>query len=300
MKLFIILSISILAVIFGRINLPTPDSSSFAKETFWVDKVFSSNNNNIIVYGDSRVYRGVSIDDLLGINQQYKGLNLGFNSSGINDDIFEFINKKINRNADYKIIILGVTPNLFTEKAALNSHYNEIKGSTRSEVLLKMYIYTYLETFDRRTPLDLYYSIYEKSNRYRFIETFHKRGWVESVATPIDTNGACANYQLEFSKGKSLKENQQKLLNQISLWKQKGIKVYAFEPPISNSLKQIELQYSGFNYKSFITQFQIKGGIWLDIPKNKWKTYDGSHLKGDDSKSFSNYLGKIILSDLKN
>lgn len=296
MKLPITISFLVLALVAGHKILPVPDSSSFSKDSFWTKKVFGSNENSVVVYGDSRVYRGISIQEFIGNNMEYKGVNLGFNSSGVNDGIFELIDKKLNSENSTKIIVLGITPNLFTNLASKNSHYDEIKNLAYSEVLLRLTIYPYLTPYDRRTPLDVYYSLRNSKNRYQYFETFHENGWVESITIPIDTNAACESYKNEFLKGKSLEKNQTALLNQILVWKKKGIEVFAFQPPISGSLENVEDEYSDFKYDPFVSHFEKNGGVWIDLPKNKWATYDGSHLIGKEAKKFSRYLGSIIFN----
>ena len=53
------------------------------KEFFWVEKTHSNKKADIVIAGDSRVYRGFSTQDFIKeLNTNYTALNLGYSSAG--------------------------------------------------------------------------------------------------------------------------------------------------------------------------------------------------------------------------
>ena len=73
-----------------------------------------------------------------------------------------------------------------------------------------------------------------------------------------------------------------------------GIKVYAFRPPATEEMLEVENKYSGFDEATFVSFFEAAGGTWLEVEQTKYPSYDGSHLCPDGAIDFSHDLARLI------
>jgi hypothetical protein len=84
------------------------------------------------------------------------------------------------------------------------------------------------------------------------------------------------------------------LIRQTKQWSRAGIHVYAFRPPTTHNMIQLENELSGFDEKNFKIRFANAGGTWLDVNQTAYVSYDGSHLHRDAALQFSLDLAEIL------
>jgi hypothetical protein len=88
---------------------------------FWVVKTHIQKNFDIVLLGDSRVYRGISPFTMEQILTGFRIFNFGYSSGGLNKYMYEEANKKIDQNSCVKSIVFGISPNSLTSSTAQNS-----------------------------------------------------------------------------------------------------------------------------------------------------------------------------------
>ena len=90
-QFYIMMGLSLVLIYMVGTMRPQPMSSVIDKEKFWADKVHAKTKYNVIVAGDSRVYRGIASRVISEELDGLKVLNFGFSSGGLNTEIFNEI-----------------------------------------------------------------------------------------------------------------------------------------------------------------------------------------------------------------
>lgn len=72
-----------------------------------------------------------------------------------------------------------------------------------------------------------------------------------------------------------------------------GLRLFAFRPPVSKELRNLEDELSHFDQMAFIKEFK-KWGEWIEVPPFAFVTSDGSHLEAAEAVEFSALLAKEI------
>jgi hypothetical protein len=123
----------------------------------------------------------------------------------------------------------------------------------------------------------------------------HLDGWVESDNPSESIDAALYTYRHWFGKEKISKELFNYVLEQVQKWREQGYTVFAFRPPVSRKMENLENAKSGYDESLIKNEFSNAGGIWIDIEdRYAYKTYDGSHLTSESARLLSKYIAKFI------
>ncbi len=292
--LFAVLISGIAIYFFGRIK---PSSNGFLSKHCFAEKTFTKEKFDIIIFGDSRIYRGVSPDEMKKeIGSSEKILNFGYSGGGFSKQIFDAIEKKLDSRGE-KIIILGITPHSLTDDAAGNNQFNEFLNKKREEVIEELYLYKFLNFFEPTSIADIKMSFDDSVNIY--YETYFENGWVASNNKFPNPNEALPLYKKEFEQGKVNATIVNSLIVQIGIWHSAGITVYAFRPPTTEKMVKLENSMSSFDEKNISDRISAAGGIWLNIPLTGFISYDGSHLNEESAIKLSDTLATLIKKNFK-
>ncbi len=263
-------------------------------KNFWLKKTFDNNKYDVIICGDSRVYRGVSPQAMNSEFENTDILNFGFSSGGYSDIMYRAINHRLDSKSERKILILGISPYSLTPRAAQNKslyHYQNIKREERIE---NQYFSGVLEFFIPFTPIELERKMIGKSFLNPKIETFNSSGWVASDFVNRDPEYALKSYQTTFNNNQVSEQLVHKLCLQISEWKSEDIEIYAYRPPTTNKMVTLEDSLSGFKQSEIILALKEAGAQWIDLSDQTYYSYDGSHLQEKSAIQFSIDLAQKI------
>ncbi len=285
----------IFAVIIALVTDNKMDDENY--KALFVHKVFTTEKYNLVIAGDSRIYRGVSAE-IIGKKLKLKALNLGFSSGGHSKLLFDLIDTHLDKKSPNKIIILGITPVSLTDRAANNGHIKRVLNRKKEEVLEYEYLFPVKLFFAPTTPYKIRKKLSNKKyNDYR--QEFHiNDGWIASwYDSPIPYR-ALKSYKNQFTKTTVNKQLIQNLYKKVSEWKAEGITIYGFYPPSSANMNELEKNLSGFDNKKFINGFLNAGGCWINIEKHYF-SFDGSHLEKESAIRLSNEIAdKILRNDI--
>ncbi len=271
---------------------PQNNSSEYVRQWFWVNKTYPYKNFNMVIYGDSRVYRGINPQKFREVFPSMDVINLGYSSGGINKEMLEFAYSKLS-SKDKKIIVLGITPFSLTEKARENKHFHQEYYRPKGEVWERKFIYPFLTAFE---PFDI--NPFSKKNNY--VQKYHPSGWVESYKIQADTLFALPSYRKQLSETVISSTSIEELRNFITEKSKKGDLIFGFRPPTPKSMETLEDNLTGMTKEKMKEIFDKSGGVWLSIPnRNKYLSYDGSHLHFNAANKLSLFLAKQIKSYLK-
>jgi len=289
-----------LIVLFGSIKPQPIDPLVANKEKsnwFWSYKVHNKKTYDVVLVGDSRLYRGVSTSAMRSVlGDDFRIFNFGFSSGGINTQMIEAAQSRLADNSKNKTIIFSVTPYSLTMDSAQNKHYLNELIRPKEEVLQRLAYSPRWDFFKPVSPSLLRYSIRgrQKKPAIMYYEDFYPGGWVGSRTVPADPDRALNSYVKTFTKYQVNNKLVVNLCEQIKKLRIAGIKVYAFRPPVSESMLSLEDKMSGFNQQKFVDSFQQSGGTWIDIPSTGYNSYDGSHMFKESAIRFSTELAKRI------
>lgn len=261
------------------------------ESTFWEHKVHHQqpHSHDIVMLGDSRLYRGIDPASMQEILPHASILNFGFSSGGLNPEIYNIATNFINPNGQ-KAIILSVTPLTLTPTTLNNTHYHSIKSAQPTHPMAKN-----ISIFFRRLDISAIKRHLQNSpvRHSRAQYSYFANGWIASDMSPPNPEHALRSYRTVFKNNQVDETLISALLQQTQHWVAQGITVYAFTPYVPPAMQEIETQTSGFNAPDFIKRFTAAGGQWLDI-QGEYTSYDGSHLNSTSARRFSRALATQI------
>lgn len=282
----------IFIALFGYLFPKNPDK--YLKDSFWALKVHDSKKYNFIIIGDSRTYRGISPYEIEDILPDYNVFNFAFSNGGLNPQIYKAAESRLDATQKPAIILIGVTALTLNDISMPNEQYSQELRRPKEEVLERIYLGKYLNYFSPVSPMvvkNILQGIQPTSN---YISIYHDNGWVESDKFPKDTLEAMPFYEKDFSLHTTNYQLLAKLCQQINLWAEQGIKVFAFRPPAAQPLITLEDSIGNYNEDVIKRSIESSGGYWIEVNPYLYKTYDGSHLNKNESRKLSQYIANKI------
>jgi hypothetical protein len=272
-----------------------------AGDRMWVIKTHTTGKFDMLLMGDSRVYRGLSPQAMEKVLTGYKILNFGYSGGGLNPVMYAAAQQKLNPTSQKKSIVLGISPLTLTPRAAANEHYLQELNRPPDYVYLYLYWMPLVNLFE---PLSLGKMVNSlqggntQGNQDGYYLEFHDDGWVASYTIPEYPLSQIYSYQDIFSQTSVSPQLVQELIDQTRSWTQQGISVYAFRPPSCQGMVDLENQVSGFDEAALVKQFEAAGGVWFSIPLAPYHSYDGSHLDKSSALKLSADLANLIQNSL--
>ena len=268
---------------------------------FWVEKTFAESEYDLVVLGDSRVYRGVSPEELEKALPGLKALNFGYSSAGFTEILLNQGRAKLSSTADPRIIVLGISPWSLTAKAGENSHLKQELSRSFSERLERVYLSSLRASFSSMTPSSLRQNLQArpKPPKVLYHQIHHSNGWVESWKVPPNPREQLTAYIENFSKNLVSASIVNELVRQTESWIEEGILVFAFRLPTTSEMVALENKHSGFDEEQIRTRIEASGAVWIDVAEGDYESYDGSHLDRKSARRLSQKLGEKIAEHLK-
>jgi hypothetical protein len=271
--------------------------SSPASERFWVMKAQAATHFDMILMGDSRVYRGLSPQAMETVLQDTHILNFGFSGGGLNPEMFSAAEARLDPKSRHQSIVLGVSPLTLTPRAASNDHFLQEMHRSPDYVAFHLYwmpLVNFFEPFHLNNLTKTLPHSNDLQTQVGYYLEFHDDGWVASWTLPESPDSALPSYHDIFSSTQVNAGIVADVLNQTRQWTAHGIAVYAYRPPTSQAMLELENRLSGFDEAGFTRQFEASGGVWYSIPLAPYHSYDGSHLVKQSAVKLSEDLATLI------
>ena len=270
------------------------NEEQFLSRRFWVEKTFAPARYDVVIMGDSRVYRGVSPAIMEAKLKPLKVLNFGYSNGGLNPEMFNAAENKLNGNNHQKVIVLGISANTITGYSQDNKQYRQELHRSWEERFEAMYLNTMKYWFSPVTPEQLKDSLMHHKEKSYYRNHYFMTGYVASEKFPVDTMEAIASYQKDFSRFKVENRYLDELYSQVKNWYERGIIVIGFRPPIPVPMRELERVEGNYNERQLSDDFERAGGIWLVLNPGLYNTYDGSHLTIESAQKLSARLADEI------
>lgn len=265
------------------------------QSNFWTGKLSTDETYDVVAIGDSRVLHGISMEPFSDLNIG-KGLNFGFRGAASN---IEYIEAAVNHLADDgpRILLIGFTPNSFTEYAIHSNDFDQKKKEYASRIASLPNWLGHLE--QRLQPMTLGEGIRIISGRKHVLQlTYHSDGWIESAHETPNTDKLEQFYNVHFDNNLASPEIINSVLQYLEECIDNDVRIFAFRPPLSESVQNAEDLNSGFDYPEFAKKLAETGVVWLEVNPAKYETYDGSHLNHHSAREFSQWLAESVQTKL--
>jgi len=270
------------------------DAEKYLSELFWSRKTFAPAKYNVVLMGDSRVYRGLSPQIMESHLPGFQILNFAYSNGGLNSTMFEAAEKKLAKNDEPKVIVLGISANAISGYSAGNRQYIQELTRPREEIFERIYLNPLRYWFSATSPEKLKLHFTKAKETFYYRNKYFMNGYVESEKFPVDTMEAIPSYTKDFTNYKVEPENLEVLFQQVKAWTETGIIVAGFTPPISQPMQMLEDTLGLFDEAALKAGFEKASGHWILLNPANYKTYDGSHLDIESAKQFSHKIGEEL------
>ncbi len=295
------ITLAIAATLVTALSFVLPkDAEKYLGELFWTRKTFAPAKYNVVIMGDSRVYRGLSPEIMESHLPGLKVLNFAFSNGGLNQTMFVAAEKKLAQNDKPKVIVMGISANAISGYSAVNQQYVQELNRPREEIFERIYFNPLRYWFSATSPEKLKNHFSETKETAFYRNKYFMNGYVESEKFSADTMEAIPSYTKDFTNYKVTPENLSDLFKQVKKWTDSGIIVAGFVPPVSQPMQMLEDTLGLFDETAIKTGFEKSDGHWINLEPTRYKTYDGSHLTIESAQELSNEIGEMVEKLVKN
>jgi hypothetical protein len=294
----VVLTIGLLLL--SRPILPPLPSSSMMSDLFWTNKAYPEAKFDIVVIGDSRIYRGVNptiVEEEVASFGKMKAFNYGFSSAGLDTAFMDAGAVLLDPMSKHPVIILGITPSSLADENMVNEHHKQEIKRSAMERWQRRNINPYFSSFDPTLPSVIRNAYREVKEGY--YQNYKLNGWIASDKIPRDVWGGYWHIEKAYPEAEFSLSIRKNLIAKVTEWEKRGIQVFGFRPPAAEHFEAFETKPEYFPEKAIIAQFEAAGGTWIEIVDRKnYQTYDGNHLEKKSAERLSSFIGKAIKNEL--
>ncbi len=293
-KIWMMSCLTTVLVVVVKLSLPAPIKNTELRNEFWLRKTYAQPIYDLVVGGDSRIYRGVST---YAINEelspQLEAINLGYSSAGYNQEYLDFLVGRLSPTGN-KILVLGVSPHSFTLEGAKNELYHKHLDKGSFDLFKGLYLSKYLKHFAPYKASELKDYLFNGSAQEVYFEDFQDDGWVHSYRLPEDSLTAIDIYRKLFTDYQVSDTLISNFLVQVAEIEASGIEIVAFRPPTFDMMTDLENSLSGYSESYMWKEMELRGCTWIDLDPSEFHTYDGSHLHFESAQKLSRIIGRQV------
>lgn len=263
-------------------------------EVFWVEKTRWARCADVVIAGDSRVGVGVSCAAMTEYLPGLRIYNYGFNANGYSADYLTAVDRVLDPASARRIIVLGITPRSLGESSGAQNFFTEYRKASSADLMLSRCFGPMLRFVEPMSFSDAWRGLIGDRKHTRQIRRYHRCGWIASAQLPERIDQKLDNYRAEFQENPVSDQVVAQLIEAVRRWGKAGLSVFAFRPPTTAAMVELEDMYSGFNQQQFTEAFEAAGGVWIRLDQTGYRSYDGSHLRQDAAEALSRRLGLAI------
>jgi len=275
-----------------KLVMQPPLVNTELRTEFWLNKTHAAEKFNIVVGGDSRIYRGFSIEDMENEVDELSGINLGYSSAGFSKKYVDFMVGRLAADRP-RILVFGLSANAFTDESNKNESLDQYQAVHGFDLYKGLYLSRYLKYFAPYKISDLKNAFYLDTVGV-VQEKFYPNGWTSSDLTPSSDSVAFEIYTKIFTKDKVNDSIVTAFLHQVDSLQKTGIQIIAFRTPTNDPMTAIEDSLSGLRFTDLATHFQENNMTWIDFKNSDFRTYDGSHLDSKSARKLGKSVGETI------
>lgn len=283
------------ALMVSGVSIARPTyATGLADDEFWARKVAWREVADIVVAGDSRVYRGVSPSVMAESLPNREIRNFGFSAAGLSATYLDAASRVLKHDVG-GTILLGVTPACLTEKSRANNGFLQWSRSPDTSLFMST---TFGDLYRRLRPIGLrQLSVVLRGLSGRYYEDYWVDGWVASRKEPVDIAVGVRAYRRTLPATRISEDSVTDLVEFVEREVDRGRQVIAFRPPVAPAMLEVEAGLSGLDFEDIRARTRSAGATWLTPPTSlELSTYDGSHLDEGSAIRLSRWLGDALQS----
>lgn len=268
---------------------------SLSERAFYAAKVSWWHRFDMVVAGDSRVARAVSPQRMEAVLPGYRIGNLGFNANSlVYAPYLRYVDDSLAAKSKRRVVVIGVAPYELTPRSAEINGYIEYARAPAPRDRPRVSHDFRQKLLELISPIP----VRKLSVPGKTLEHFDGRGFIATQRYPVDESARLPRYRLKFDGNQVDQSLTELLFKAIETWSRRGVRVFGFEPPVSDGLQTLERELSGFEREAFQQEFTRRGGIWLSDLGSGYQTYDGEHLLVTSALRFSDALAARLEREL--
>jgi hypothetical protein len=295
--LWCLLFLAVAVVGFGLMR--TDNRFAGAPKWYWMEKLVWPATADVVVVGDSRVYRGV---DPVAFSAFGTTRNFGFSSAKLTDDYLGRAAAILNPSGR-RIMLVGISLFAIPGRSDTQEGFQDAKRELAklrlplgiARVVAQWELALEPLALDAWNPLaSAAMSSAAQVGRAladKYQQTFHPDGWVESDRVVLDPVAlGLTSVRQSFPVGFDRKAQVSGLLASMHRLVEDGVCVCAFRPPVPTEVATLEDSLNYLDYTEFAKSCESIGVRWIDVDPSGLRSYDGSHLDGVSARIVSDRL----------
>ncbi|MBL8611039.1 MAG: hypothetical protein JNL38_27095 [Myxococcales bacterium] len=262
---------------------------------FWAEKARARGRFDVVLAGDSRVFRGLSPGAMSALAPAGRVHNFGFSSACACGPYLTFVADRVDPASARPTLVIGVTPHSLTPHAERDNGYLAEARRTPSEVAERIYLAPALGFVEPIAPSELTGALLGRpAMRSRYLQRYEADGWVASALEPAEPDRALGEYRRVLSTSKVERRLVEELGGVVAELRARGVRVVAFRPPASAAMRALEAELAGFDEAFVRASLTAAGADYVDVDPDAYATYDGSHLGEEAAVRLSRDLARAI------
>lgn len=267
---------------------------------YWRLKLEWEHEAQIVLAGDSRVYRGLA-PGVFEHELRGRCLNFGFSGTGYEPRYLAAIERVLRTDGARPIIVLGVTAWSLTPRAALANGYLEAEKEYRQNKFPARWrsrldvIWIALDRVDIETRFG--HELINRAPAENYLQDFRLDGWVASDFRKREPERGFAVAMKDHENNLVDYLLLEQLASKVREWREKGYMVFAFNPPGDVEADKIVADVSGFDEKRVAGELRAAGAHWIDAA-GSFTSYDGVHLTEESAFYLSHIIAKEIAATI--
>jgi len=276
------------STLLGAALRPPAHTEGLCPEGFWARKLLWNREYDVVLAGDSRVYRGLAPEVMADSLPGMRICNFGFSNCAFEERYLSAVEKLVPESGT-RTIVLGITPNSLSERAAADNGF--LQESVGSELSLRATV-AGEHLLHRFRPYWRDLALEARYDQYR--EAYSESGWVATRVRPRDPCRAVDRLRRLGQRDRVSERLLAGLLARVALWRSQGIRVMGFRFPTTKETAAAESRLKGYGEIHLPVAFRAAGGEWIEVPAGGYECYDGSHLSSAGAFRLSRDLAAAI------
>jgi len=278
----------ILVLVMGSLRPDKPQGIS--EKRFWATKISWHHCADMVLAGDSRVLGGVSPGEMENTLTGWRILNYGFASNLYVPEYLEAVEQVLDPESRKRVIVLGITPHSLMEDPDVTGQFFSLRSLSRKQIYFDMHFAPVLGFFNYMSFNDALKGLFPSLIKAHTRREFFADGWLAYDRQPPGEKKELKKYARAYQKIRVSAKMIAELNAFVARWTRTGIRVYSFLMPSCREMADLEEQYSGFDQRQFVEDFERAGGTWIDLDPHRYDSFDGSHLGRQAALEFSREL----------
>jgi hypothetical protein len=280
----------VLTILVGLVR-PAPRTQQRSTGTpaarFWAAKVAVEGSLDIALAGDSRVFRGLSPEEMRAALPDARIGNLGFSAACLCGDYLGYVERSLAKDARAPLVVVGVTPHSLTGHAARDNGFLAERRRPARERLEELYLRPLVDFVRPLSLAEIGLPVGDPGRRGSlYLQEFHPDGWVASRLEPESPNGALIEYERVLRGSKVEAALVDELAASVARLRARGVRVVAFRPPTTPEMRALEDRLAAHDEPALSARLRAAGAEYWELG-GAYHTYDGSHLDESSARALS-------------